>query len=350
MRASVASKLPVDREAVRKTELCARWVSGRCPFGERCQFAHGATDLRQRERPHLYKTKLCNKFLETNGNCPYKQRCNFIHAFELPKTEIVSDDQPVCVAIRDVTTHVTSTPHTTAHGASGIERAAELAAAALAAVPAAQPVKPAMLATPQTAVMARVALPTATPSTAHGSPGTAKNAGSSSASASGHRTNTAHRAREVAAQLKLAALSNRLPTPQRLDLPAPPWPQQPPAPLHPQAQPPPPPPPLQPPPPPPQAPTLSRHQKQDRKRVSREMRNTPREIRTVDTIGMCEPCVDPPHAQGSPGFAAKVFVTPPSSPQCKAQPAAEESFQARSIPMIRDLEATATRVASAVLD
>lgn len=32
---------PVDKEAVWKTEICAKWVSGLCNYGEGCQFAHG---------------------------------------------------------------------------------------------------------------------------------------------------------------------------------------------------------------------------------------------------------------------------------------------------------------------
>ena len=80
----VSIRAPVTLDAVYKTELCSRWVSGMCPWGDSCRFAHGADELKPRARPARYKTQLCRTFLETNGNCPYGERCNFLHAFSLP--------------------------------------------------------------------------------------------------------------------------------------------------------------------------------------------------------------------------------------------------------------------------
>ncbi|KAG8367855.1 hypothetical protein BUALT_Bualt16G0116000 [Buddleja alternifolia] len=35
-----------DQTFFRKTKLCSKWEMGQCPFGERCHFAHGQSDLR----------------------------------------------------------------------------------------------------------------------------------------------------------------------------------------------------------------------------------------------------------------------------------------------------------------
>ena len=83
-RRSQPSERGTVRSALWKTELCSRWVAGTCTYTD-CRFAHGAHELRARERPKLYKTQLCKKFLSTGGDCPYGQRCNFIHAFSMPK-------------------------------------------------------------------------------------------------------------------------------------------------------------------------------------------------------------------------------------------------------------------------
>lgn len=62
-----------------KTELCRKWSEkGSCRYGTKCQFAHGAHELRPVERHHLYKTQVCRTFAST-GVCPYSYRCCFIH-------------------------------------------------------------------------------------------------------------------------------------------------------------------------------------------------------------------------------------------------------------------------------
>ncbi|KAI8835547.1 eIF4-gamma/eIF5/eIF2-epsilon-domain-containing protein [Chytridium lagenaria] len=75
-----------------KTRLCERYeTEGTCPYGGRCTFAHGTTELRDRasfggeheqkgdgpENP-LYKTRLCERFIKENF-CQYGPRCNFAH-------------------------------------------------------------------------------------------------------------------------------------------------------------------------------------------------------------------------------------------------------------------------------
>ena len=63
-----------------KSSLCKNFmVTGSCPYGERCQFAHGPQELRcNRIENTSYKTKPCFSFLN-KGHCPYGHRCNFMH-------------------------------------------------------------------------------------------------------------------------------------------------------------------------------------------------------------------------------------------------------------------------------
>lgn len=65
-----------------KTELCRPFEeSGTCKYGDKCQFAHGCSELRNLARHPKYKTELCRTF-HTIGFCPYGPRCHFIHNFE----------------------------------------------------------------------------------------------------------------------------------------------------------------------------------------------------------------------------------------------------------------------------
>ena len=62
-----------------KTELCRPFEeSGHCKYGDKCQFAHGAHELRTLNRHPKYKTELCRTF-HTIGFCPYGPRCHFVH-------------------------------------------------------------------------------------------------------------------------------------------------------------------------------------------------------------------------------------------------------------------------------
>ena len=48
-----------------KTELCVKYQElGSCPYNERCRFAHGEDELRQKPKPKQYKTKPCNNFMQ----------------------------------------------------------------------------------------------------------------------------------------------------------------------------------------------------------------------------------------------------------------------------------------------
>mmetsp|Transcript_29377 Transcript_29377/g.78932 ORF Transcript_29377/g.78932 Transcript_29377/m.78932 type:complete len:490 (-) Transcript_29377:213-1682(-) len=62
-----------------KTEMCKNWMEkGTCPYGHKCQFAHGPDDMRLREHKPTYKTRPCQTFIQT-GRCPYGTRCKFRH-------------------------------------------------------------------------------------------------------------------------------------------------------------------------------------------------------------------------------------------------------------------------------
>ena len=63
-----------------KRSLCRNFTDqGFCPYGDKCQFAHGTSELRNNmPNNHSYKTRPCFTFM-INGHCLYGQRCNFIH-------------------------------------------------------------------------------------------------------------------------------------------------------------------------------------------------------------------------------------------------------------------------------
>ncbi|MEE6518339.1 hypothetical protein FKM82_029301 [Ascaphus truei] len=63
-----------------KTELCSRYAeSGSCAYRQRCQFAHGLSELRPPRQHPKYKTELCRSF-HVLGTCNYGVRCLFIHS------------------------------------------------------------------------------------------------------------------------------------------------------------------------------------------------------------------------------------------------------------------------------
>lgn len=79
-----------------KTELCRPFEeSGSCKYGDKCQFAHGAHELRNLVRHPKYKTELCRTF-HTIGFCPYGPRCHFIHNAEEARTKVPST-QPATI-------------------------------------------------------------------------------------------------------------------------------------------------------------------------------------------------------------------------------------------------------------
>ncbi|KRX04405.1 hypothetical protein PPERSA_05666 [Pseudocohnilembus persalinus] len=63
-----------------KTELCKNWETvGSCKFGDKCSFAHGLDQLKEKNHLHSnYKTKPCKKYFQ-NGFCSYGNRCQYLH-------------------------------------------------------------------------------------------------------------------------------------------------------------------------------------------------------------------------------------------------------------------------------
>ncbi len=72
-----------------KSSLCKNFTqTGLCPYGDKCQFAHGTHELRCNAEINVsYKTKYCNSFLNKRS-CIYGFRCNFIH-----KSSVAVDEQ-----------------------------------------------------------------------------------------------------------------------------------------------------------------------------------------------------------------------------------------------------------------
>lgn len=64
-----------------KTEMCKNWSeSGQCPYGKKCKFAHGKTELNEKRilNQGRYKSKKCSSF-HTHLACSYGVRCLFTH-------------------------------------------------------------------------------------------------------------------------------------------------------------------------------------------------------------------------------------------------------------------------------
>lgn len=62
-----------------KTELCASFMKmAVCPYGSKCQFAHGKAELKSVERPLNWRSKPCANWTRY-GLCRYGKRCCFKH-------------------------------------------------------------------------------------------------------------------------------------------------------------------------------------------------------------------------------------------------------------------------------
>lgn len=77
----ISSNADCTLDGTYKTELCNKYIeNGHCPYGSRCQFAHGERELRRSKRSddRRYKTQKCRNFWN-HGTCRYGKRCQFIH-------------------------------------------------------------------------------------------------------------------------------------------------------------------------------------------------------------------------------------------------------------------------------
>ncbi|ODV83248.1 hypothetical protein CANARDRAFT_25229 [[Candida] arabinofermentans NRRL YB-2248] len=71
-------KNTIDKELY-KSEMCVQFqTKGNCPYGSKCQFAHGKFELKQVKRAVNWKTKPCSNWSKT-GCCRYGKRCCFKH-------------------------------------------------------------------------------------------------------------------------------------------------------------------------------------------------------------------------------------------------------------------------------
>lgn len=62
-----------------KTELCESYTTkGTCRYGNKCQFAHGLSELKFRQFGNNFRTKPCINWTKL-GYCPYGKRCCFKH-------------------------------------------------------------------------------------------------------------------------------------------------------------------------------------------------------------------------------------------------------------------------------
>ena len=82
-----ATSTPSTSEAVKnkayKTTLCTFYLEGPCKNGDKCNYAHGTSELRSgsstvKDAEVKTKTKLCEKFLQF-GTCQFGASCNFAH-------------------------------------------------------------------------------------------------------------------------------------------------------------------------------------------------------------------------------------------------------------------------------
>ncbi|OUM52010.1 hypothetical protein BVG19_g1160 [[Candida] boidinii] len=79
---SAAAAATLESANLYKTELCEQFLSrGSCPYGAKCQFAHGAHELKPVQRAAKFKTKDCANWVKT-GTCRYGKRCLFRHGNE----------------------------------------------------------------------------------------------------------------------------------------------------------------------------------------------------------------------------------------------------------------------------
>eukprot|EP00850_Spirogloea_muscicola_P004095 SM000017S02835 [mRNA] locus=s17:551207:555719:- [translate_table: standard] len=79
LMASLQEQWDVYNQGTYKTELCNKWEEhGTCPYGSRCQFAHGVQQLRPVLRHPRYKTELC-RMVASGAVCLYGHRCHFRH-------------------------------------------------------------------------------------------------------------------------------------------------------------------------------------------------------------------------------------------------------------------------------
>lgn len=80
-RANPQRKIEINKinKSLYKTELCESFVTtGKCRYGNKCQFAHGLSELKLKDVTNNYRTKHCSSWIKY-GYCKYGNRCLFKH-------------------------------------------------------------------------------------------------------------------------------------------------------------------------------------------------------------------------------------------------------------------------------
>jgi CCCH-type zinc finger/Zinc finger C-x8-C-x5-C-x3-H type (and similar) len=68
-----------EPEAKIKTEICRNWETGSCEYGEKCFFAHGLKELREKSGLKLQKVQKCENYFKF-GYCINGSKCLFKHS------------------------------------------------------------------------------------------------------------------------------------------------------------------------------------------------------------------------------------------------------------------------------
>ena len=89
----ITTKQKVCSKDKAKSSLCRNYSEkGYCPYGYKCQFAHGIEELKCHSDENSYKTKPCISFWR-KGYCPYGFRCNFSHLHNEQKEQESENEQ-----------------------------------------------------------------------------------------------------------------------------------------------------------------------------------------------------------------------------------------------------------------
>lgn len=71
-----------DSEARFKTEMCRNWDNGDCEYGDKCFFAHGQHELREKNPAKLVKDQKCENFFKA-GYCINGSKCIYSHSEDI---------------------------------------------------------------------------------------------------------------------------------------------------------------------------------------------------------------------------------------------------------------------------
>ena len=72
----------VEQENRVKTEMCRNWETGICEYGEKCFFAHGKQELREKAGGKMVKVQKCENYFKF-GYCISGSKCQFSHSQEI---------------------------------------------------------------------------------------------------------------------------------------------------------------------------------------------------------------------------------------------------------------------------